>query len=161
MTELRLAMKDEVTAELARMRSRLVHPEKLMKGIAVELLSITERNFAAESSDGEKWQELSLKTIAARTKEGQWPGQKLQISDGGLASSVRPFSSAAEAVIVASKVYAAIQQLGGQAGRGKKVTIPARPYLPMKRSGDNFELTEEARESILEMMASFVERGAG
>lgn len=26
-------------------------------------------------------------------------------------------------------IYAAIQQLGGKAGRGKKVTIPARPFL--------------------------------
>jgi phage virion morphogenesis protein len=28
-----------------------------------------------------------------------------------------------------NRVYAAIHQLGGQAGRGRKVTIPARPYL--------------------------------
>lgn len=160
MTELRLAMKDEVSAELGRIRSRLAHPGRLMKGIAVELQSITEDNFAKESSDGEKWQKLSSKTIAARKKKGHWPGQMLQVSAGGLAPSVQTFSSAEEAGIGASKVYAAIQQLGGQAGRGKKVTIPARPYLPMKKSGSDFELTKDARDSILEMMGSFIGRGA-
>ena len=33
-------------------------------------------------------------------------------------------------------VYAAIQQLGGQAGKNKKVNIPARPYL--KFSEDDY-----------------------
>lgn len=31
--------------------------------------------------------------------------------------------------------YAAIQQFGGQAGRGHKVTIPARPFMPVKADG--------------------------
>ena len=34
-----------------------------------------------------------------------------------------------------SPVYAAIQQFGGQAGRGHKVTIPARPFLPIRLDG--------------------------
>lgn len=34
-----------------------------------------------------------------------------------------------------SMIYAAIQQFGGQAGRGKKVTIPARPFLPIRENG--------------------------
>lgn len=37
--------------------------------------------------------------------------------------------------IQATPVYAAIQQFGGKAGRGKKVTIPARPFLPIKLDG--------------------------
>jgi len=32
-------------------------------------------------------------------------------------------------VISANKIYAAIHHFGGKAGRGKKVTIPARPYM--------------------------------
>ena len=31
--------------------------------------------------------------------------------------------------------YAAIQQFGGKAGRGHKVTIPARPFLPVRQDG--------------------------
>ena len=46
------------------------------------------------------------------------------------------------AIIGSNKVYAAIHQLGGQTGKNKKVTIPARPYL--KLTDDDFEeiLTE-------------------
>ena len=47
--------------------------------------------------------------------------------------------------------YAAIQQMGGQAGRGKKVTIPARPYLAMN-SGDGLALAEQDRTWIMNMV---------
>ena len=46
------------------------------------------------------------------------------------------------AIIGSNKVYAAIHQLGGQAGKNKKVTIPARPYLKIEEELDNLiELT--------------------
>ena len=41
------------------------------------------------------------------------------------------------AVIGSNLAYVAIHQLGGQAGKNKKTTIPARPYL--KLTDDNFE----------------------
>ena len=41
------------------------------------------------------------------------------------------------AIIGSNKVYAAIHQLGGQAGKNKKVTIPARPYLQL--SDDDYQ----------------------
>lgn len=158
--ELRLATQDEVSAELGRLASRLTHPNKLMAGVAAELLSIAEGNFERESSDGAKWESLSDVTIARREKKGHWPGKKLQVSAGGLAPSVKPFSSTHEAGISASKIYAAIQQLGGKAGRGKKVTIPARPYIPMRKSGDGFELSNEAQGAILQLMRDFMLRGS-
>ena len=34
-------------------------------------------------------------------------------------------------VIGSNKVYAVIHQLGGPAGKNKKTTIPARPYLQL------------------------------
>ncbi|MGP8431997.1 phage virion morphogenesis protein [Paraburkholderia fungorum] len=156
MTELRLAMKDEVSGELGRLRRRISHPDRLMRAISVELLSITEGNFAKEASDGDNWKKLAEETIKQRKKKGCWPGQILQISAGGLAASIKPFSSAQEAGIGVSKIYAAIHQLGGQAGRGRKVTIPARPYLPMRKDGDGFELTRDAREGIMDIMELFV-----
>ena len=39
------------------------------------------------------------------------------------------------AVIGSNKIHATIHQLGGQAGRNKKTTIPARPYLIIDESG--------------------------
>ena len=52
------------------------------------------------------------------------------------------------AIIGSNKVYAAIHQLGGQAGKNKKVTIPARPYL---------KLTDDNLEEILEQTKRYLE----
>lgn len=74
-------------------------------------------------------------------KIGKYPGQILQVS-GQLASSVSTAYDDNSATIGSNLAYAAIHQLGGQAGKNKKMTIPARPYL--KLTDDNFEeiLTE-------------------
>lgn len=47
----------------------------------------------------------------------------------------------------AAKDYAAIQQFGGKAGRGRKVTIPARPYIKLQDE-DLEEMRETARAYI-------------
>ena len=60
----------------------------------------------------------------------------LQVS-GQLASSVNTYYDNDSAVIGSNLEYAAIHQLGGQAGRNKSVEIPARPYL--KLTDDDFD----------------------
>ena len=75
-----------------------------------------------------KWKDLSEKTKTARKKTGHYPGQILQVS-GQLALSVTTQYDDESAVIGSNKAYATIHQLGGQTGWGKKITIPARPYL--------------------------------
>jgi phage virion morphogenesis protein len=155
MTDLRLDITDQVTPELCRQIQKLQHPGKLMKGISLELLSLTEKAFEKEG-DPARWKSLAASTIKQRNKK------MLQVSTAGLAASVQPFSSATEAGISAgsgrSAKYAAIHQFGGQAGRGKKTTIPARPYLPMRQNGSELDLTDGARKSILEMMYDYVQK---
>ena len=51
------------------------------------------------------------------------------------------------AIIGSNKVYAAIHQLGGQAGKNKSVTIPARPYL---------NLTDDEYEEILCLVENYL-----
>lgn len=160
MSELRLQVKDEVTAELAAIQRHLQNPQPLMRGISVELLSLTETAFEKEG-DCQKWPKLALSTIRQREKKGHWPGKMLQVSAGGLAASVQPFSSGKEAGLSVSKPYAAIHQFGGQAGLGRKVTIPARPYLPMRMKGSDLELTPKASESILGLMRDLVDGKLG
>ncbi|TSA12012.1 MAG: phage virion morphogenesis protein, partial [Deltaproteobacteria bacterium] len=47
-----------------------------------------------------------------------------------LRGSIAPTEIRANGIIIGTNViYAAIHQFGGKAGRGRKVTIPARPYL--------------------------------
>ena len=55
--------------------------------------------------------------------------------------------------------YLGGERSGGKAGRGQKVTIPARGYMPVRKEGSDLELTPTARSVLMEMMADFVEGG--
>ena len=116
-----------------------------MKNIAGIFAYSTEENFKEEGRP-DKWTELSESTIKQRTKNKQWPGMILQIS-GQLASSVNTYYDDDSAVMGSNLEYAAIHQLGGQAGKNKSVEIPARPYL---------QLTPDDFEEILSMTENFL-----
>jgi len=55
-------------------------------------------------------------------------GQTL-VDSGRLRDSITHAVEPGRAVIGSNLVYAAIHQLGGEAGRNRSVTLPARPYL--------------------------------
>ncbi len=122
---------EKALLEIAQKTSNL---RPLMKNIAGIMAYSTEENFKVEGRP--KWKDLSEKTKTARKKTGHYPGQILQVS-GQLALSVTTQYDDSSAVIGSNKVYAAIHQLGGQAGKNKKTTIPARPYLVV--TDDDFE----------------------
>ncbi len=63
-----------------------------------------------------------------RVKKGYWPGKILQVR-GELAASITSHYDQDSAVVGTNKVYAAIHQFGGPAGKNKSVDIPQRPYL--------------------------------
>ena len=50
-------------------------------------------------------------------------------ASGGLMGSILYEASPTMVIVGSDKIYAAIHQYGGQAGRGRKVTIPKRSYL--------------------------------
>ena len=122
---------EKALLEIAQKTSNL---RPLMKNIAGIMADSTEENFKVEGQP--KWKDLSEKTKTARKKSGHYPGQILQVS-GQLALSVTTQYDDTSIVIGSNKVYAAIHQLGGQAGKNKKTTIPARPYLVV--TDDDFE----------------------
>lgn len=122
---------EKALLEIAQKTSNL---QPLMKNIAGIMADSTEENFKEEGRP--KWKDLSEKTKTARRKTGHYPGQILQVS-GQLAMSITTQYDNESAVIGSNKVYAAIHQLGGLAGKNKSVTIPARPYLVI--TDDNFE----------------------
>ena len=70
----------------------------------------------------------------------------LQVS-GQLASLINTEYDEYSAIIGSNVAYAAIHQLGGQAGKNKKVTIPARPYL--KLTDDDFNEILDATKNFL------------
>ncbi|OHD80493.1 MAG: phage virion morphogenesis protein [Spirochaetes bacterium RIFOXYC1_FULL_54_7] len=98
-----------------------------MRQVAGILMDSMEENFAQQGRP--KWTALKASTIRQRVKLRKWPGQILIRSQAGLKASISTRSDANSATIGTNKVYGRIHQKGGQAGRGRKVTIPARPYL--------------------------------
>ncbi|EIC13727.1 phage-like protein, partial [Kingella kingae PYKK081] len=82
-------------------------------------------------------------------------GKTLQLS-GQLAASLTTQSGNDFARIGSNKPYAAIHHIGGQAGRGRKVHIPARPYLPIDGSG---VLQSGGEKRLLDIVKASLARG--
>ena len=142
--EIKIDNKD-VERKLLELAQKGENLRPLMKNIAGIFASATEENFKNEGRP-DKWTELSEATKKQRTKQKKWPGQILQVS-GQLASSISTQYDDESAVIGSNLDYAAIHQLGGQAGKNKKVEIPARPYL--KLTDDNFNEILDATKQYL------------
>ena len=142
--EIKIDNKD-VDRKLLELAQKSENLRPLMKNIAGIFASATEENFKNEGRP-DKWTELSEATKKQRTKQKKWPGQILQVS-GQLASSISTQYDDESAVIGSNLDYAAIHQLGGQAGKNKKVEIPARPYL--KLTDDDFNEILDATEQYL------------
>lgn len=129
----------------------------LMRGIAAELGSQTEENF--ENEGRPDWADLSDVTTTRREKNGNWPGQMLQVSAAGLAASVTTHATDSSALIGSNKPYAAMMQFGGDKSEFPHLwgDIPGRPYLPMNAEG---ELQPETEEAILELALNHLEKAA-
>lgn len=118
-----------VEEALLNVASKCENLRPLMKNIAGIMADAVEENFEQEGRP-DKWQELAESTIKHRKKTKHWPGRILQV-EGQLATSITTQYDNESAIIGSNLAYAAIHQLGGQAGKCKKVTIPARPFLAL------------------------------
>ena len=126
-----------VEEALLKVASKCEDLRPLMKNIAGIMADAVEENFEQEGRP-DKWQELAESTIKHRKKTKHWPGKLLQV-EGQLATSITTQYDNESAIIGSNLEYAAIHQLGGNTGKGKKVTIPARPYLVLA-NGDLSEI---------------------
>lgn len=84
-----------------------------------------------------------LRASAKRKLEGRLA---ILQDTGALRSSIRAHSDRDSVTIGSVLEYAAIHQFGGMAGRGKKVRIPARPFIPVDADG---KLAPEAERGVL------------
>ncbi|MDR0576465.1 MAG: phage virion morphogenesis protein [Candidatus Accumulibacter sp.] len=161
MTTFKIEVKGDAIAKLARLQRRISDTAPLMAGAAVALRKLTEEAFEREGVvGGESWKPLALSTIRQREKKGTWPGKKLQSKEwgaGGMLSSLSATHTATAATVSVGKKYSAIHQFGGMAGRGRKVEIPVRTFLPIKGDARNAELTPRANSVLSEVMQAFVE----
>ena len=135
----------EVHEKLLDLAKKTENLRPLMKNIAGIFAYSTEENFKEEGRP-DKWLDLAESTKKQRTKKRKWPGQILQV-EGKLAASINTYYDNDSAVIGSNLEYAAIHQLGGQAGKNKKTTIPARPYL---------NITEEDSRCIIKNINNYL-----
>lgn len=129
----------------------------LMRLIRAQLLSQTQQNFRAQGRP--KWPELAASTIKNYERLGISTNGLLRRSNS-LYNSIQTHSDTNSASISAgggnqSGAYAAIHQFGGKAGRGRKVKIPARPYLPIDADGN---LQDEAVDGLHQVTMTYLRR---
>ena len=137
-----------VMSSLDRLAATAHNMSPVMRVIAQELARQTEKNFAAEGRP--KW-------LGIKPRKGREGGHILQ-DTGQLAASITTSHDAGSATVGSNKVYAAIHQLGGKTGRGHKVNMPARPFLPIDAQG---QLQPEAEGNILGLVNDYLSRIIG
>ena len=131
-----------------------------MRKIAQTLLKVTEDNFEVQGRP--RWKPLSEVTkhmrlggntaynrdgsLTAAARRRQDAGFRILQHTGLLAANISTDYDNGSAAIGSNLAYSAIHQFGGQAGRNRKVKIPARPYLPITA---NSELQTEANQEVL------------
>lgn len=129
--------------------------EPLFRKIAGTLEYETEENFAVQGRP--RWDDLAASTKAARLKRNKGSSVLQILQDRGiLAASVSTEYGADFALVGAGGAaldYAAIQQLGGDAGKGHHSHIPQRPYLPFTGTISSPKLQPEAEQSILDIIS--------
>ncbi|MEW6115366.1 MAG: phage virion morphogenesis protein [Nitrospirota bacterium] len=159
---IKISVKDkEALRFLTELQRRSTNMTPVMRRIAEIMHDAVEENFEAEGRP--RWRPLAASTIMGafggarkwNTKKGavrksiakKLAGRKILQDSGQLAASISRKSDARSARVGTNKVYAAIHQFGGKAGRGRKVTIPARPFLKLTDSD-----IEEIKEAIKEYL---------
>lgn len=151
----------EVLARLARMKE--LPRRAMLREIGSYAVSSTIARFrAGEAPDGSKWQPLAYTTKLARIggskafkKRGgltaagrrRLGGLKPLIDRANLMRSITYAESGDRVSIGTNMIYGAIHQFGGDAGRGRRAKIPARPYLGFSRT-DRLEIAGIVRRYV-------------
>jgi len=152
----------DVKQALQTLQHRVGDLRPAMEDIGELLLKTTEQRFQTSTApDGSRWAPNSPATImqylqakgGAFGKRGELTkrGARLAASKKPLIGETRSLSTQisyradrASVEVGSSRLYAPIHQFGGKAGRGKKVTIPARPF---------FGLSESDKRAVLDIIA--------
>ena len=141
-------VEDEITPALQRALKATGNLKPALQAIGEHLLRSVDDNFALQRDpQGRPWKPLKVlsyhlaysmgKKKRTHTQSGsltagfaRYIGSRKILTDSGeLRGSIKYNASATRLEVGSGKVYSAIHQFGGKAGRGRKVTIPARPFL--------------------------------
>lgn len=121
-------------AEIADfLKSKLAKMENLRPfyvNVGEHMLNSVEDRFDTQTApDGSAWAPLAPATVSIRLRRHGNAELTILREWGRLAGSFNYEASSHQVSIGTPVVYAAIQHFGGEAGRNKSVTIPARPVL--------------------------------
>lgn len=137
----------EILKALDRLHAKAGRLAPAFKNIGEVVLRSTQDRFSSQTDpDGRPWQRLKASTIAGKAKRGH--SDKILRQRGYLADLIRYRASERLVRIGTNRIYGALHQFGGKAGRGRKVSIPARPFLGISR---------QDRERILEVVADHLQ----
>lgn len=107
---------------------RIGRVQPLYKGIGHVLELSTRGRFDKETDPkGRKWKPLKASTLKRKRKKGKSP--KILHQDMQLRDTIHSQAEEHSLMVGSPQKYAAIQHLGGKAGKGKRVTIDPREYL--------------------------------
>lgn len=112
----------EVKALLTRLRERVEDLTPVMNTIGQIVRTSVGKNFEAGGRP-DRWQPSQRATREV--------GLTL-VDSARLKNSINAKATSKQVAIGTNVIYGAIHQLGGKAGRGKKVSIPARPFLAVQ-----------------------------
>lgn len=142
--KLRIDVKGDAPEELKKLAERSENLTPAWDQVGAYMLRSIQKNFRAGGRPT-PWTPLSIATLTRvgvkGAKRGRGPqhlriaraiiNKKILIDTGGLMNSITYEAlPGGDGVEIGSNLpHARIHQLGGQAGRGRKVTIPMRPYL--------------------------------
>lgn len=154
---------DEARATLKKLSDRVRNMRPILHALGEGIVERTKRRFETSTGpDGVKWKPNSAVTLmlfgegmlSHRNKKGarsysyskqggelnakgmdRLVNKKPLIADGDLRRQFTINANSDSLTVGSTLAYAAIQQFGGKAGRGHKVTIPARPFLPIHQDG--------------------------
>lgn len=155
---------NRAAASMRRLADRCENMTPLFREIGAGLLASVEERFDAEKDpSGRPWVRLSADTILSRlggakrayTKRMRFTtrakrklgSMKILHVSGDLRGSYTYVAGSQGVEVGSNKVQAALDQFGGQAGRGHKVFVPARPTLGI--SADDEDMIAAAVQNYL------------
>lgn len=133
----------EVQTKLSAIARQLKQPRKLYGVLGETIKKLHQGRFKKEiSPDGKKWKSLSPATVELKRKRGK--SQRILRQDGYLSDKTAYNYDDKRLEFGSDAKYARLHQFGGQAGRGRKVNIPARPWLGVS-DNDKRRLLDKAQ----------------
>jgi phage gpG-like protein len=124
---------DTITSGLAELQKRGTDMLPAMQTIGEIILTNIEENFRAEGRYSEvgDWRggSTAWKDLAPSTVKRRGSAHPILQASGHMAATFTKEASATGVEVGTNAIQAAIQNLGGMAGRGRKVKLPARPVM--------------------------------